>query len=361
MKFDLSNAFPEEVGDFMASLGEKPYRAKQLYHWVHNRHGVDFDEMANLPKELRKRLAAAAFIGSPSISEKKTDGNGTIKYLFEMRNHNIIDTNEVNGTESGSVFVESVLMDYRHGAAVCVSTQAGCSMGCSFCSSGKSGLLRNLSPGEMLGQVYAIAKDSGKTISNVTLMGCGEPLDNYTNTLRFIRLLSVPEGLGLGQRRITLSTCGLTKKILALAEEKLQITLAVSLHGPNDNIRLQLMPVARAFPMKGLLDACRVYGEKTKRRITFEYAMIMGKNDRTDHAAELAAKLSKILCHVNLLPMNPVSCANGDKKLGLRPSPPNNISAFRDILQKHGIETTIRRSLGSGINAACGQLVAGMN
>jgi 23S rRNA (adenine2503-C2)-methyltransferase len=352
MKFDLSSAYPEEAREFITGLGEKAYRADQVYRWIHQQFAADFDEMTNLPKDLRAKLSGAAFVGGASVKEKKTDRDGTIKYLLELKNHNIIDS---GGLPPESVSVESVLMDYRHGGAVCVSTQAGCAMGCAFCASGKTGLLRNLSAGEMLTQVYAAAKDLGKPVSNVTLMGCGEPLDNYDNALRFIKLLCAPEGLGLGQRRVTLSTCGLTDRILKLMEEKLQITLAVSLHAPNDRVRAELMPVARAYPLEGLLAACRKYGDKTKRRVTFEYAMIMGKNDRADQAAELAGKLKKMLCHVNLIPVNG---GGAGKKRGYRPSADNSITAFKDILVKNGIETTIRRTLGSGINAACGQLVS---
>lgn len=329
----------------MAGTNLPGYRAAQVYDWVHRRGASSFDEMDNLPKNLRRELAEIAFISAATIREKNLSPDGTIKYLFGVANHNIIDGNEVQ--------IESVLMNYRHGAALCVSTQAGCAMGCAFCASGKGGLLRDLSAGEMLAQVLAATKDSA--LSNITLMGSGEPLANYDNVLKFIRLLNAPEGQGIGQRRITLSTCGLTDGILALAEEKLQITLAVSLHSADDAFRAQIMPVARAYPLDGLLDACRVYVKKTGRRVSFEYAMIMGKNDRADQAAALAARLSKILCHVNLLPVNAVSDSG---KRGLRPSLPGVISAFRDVLLRRGIETTVRRSLGSGINAACGQLLA---
>jgi len=353
MKFDLGSAFIEEARTLMTGINEPVYRADQVYKWIHQRQAASFDEMTDLPKDLRVRLSEAAFFSVASVSNKKNDPDGTIKYLFELENHNIIDKIEYPKT-----YIETVLMNYRHGAALCVSTQAGCSMGCVFCASGKEGLLRDLSAGEMLAQVYAAARDSGKSISNVTLMGCGEPLHNYNSTLRFIRLLNAKAGLCMSQRRITLSTCGLTDGILKLKDEGLQITLAVSLHAPNDRVRAELMPVTRAYPLDGLLAACRRYADTTKRRVTYEYAMIMGKNDRPDHASELAAKLKNTLCHVNLIPVN---SDPGSKKRGYRPSSENNIAAFKDILTKHGVQATVRRTLGSGINAACGQLVASNN
>ncbi|MCL2703058.1 MAG: 23S rRNA (adenine(2503)-C(2))-methyltransferase RlmN [Defluviitaleaceae bacterium] len=352
MKFDLLSAYPDEVKAFISGMGEKPYRADQVLKWVHKQYAAGYDEMTNLPKDFRARLSASACLGGAVIREKKIEPGGTIKYLLEFVNHNIIDNDD---KLPGSVLVESVLMDYRHGGALCVSAQAGCAMGCVFCASGKNGLLRNLTAGEMLAQVYAVTRDSGKPVSNITMMGCGEPLDNYDNALRFIKLASGPEALGMSQRRITLSTCGLTDKILELIAEKLQITLAVSLHAPNDRVRTELMPVARAYPLEGLLAACRQYGSKTKRRVTFEYAMVMGKNDRPDHAAELAGKLRKMLCHVNLIPVNNVGT---EGKRGYRPSADITVAAFRDILVKNGIETTVRRTLGGGINAACGQLIS---
>ena len=261
--------------------------------------------------------------------------DGTRKYLFAL--------------ENGSV-IESVLMQYEYGNTVCVSTQAGCRMGCRFCASTLDGVERSLTAGEMLSQVYTIQKDLGERISGVVLMGSGEPLDNYDAVLRFIRLLNDPAGQNIGQRHITLSTCGLVENMYRLADEALQITLAVSLHAPNDTIRQQIMPVANAYPMEQLLQACQDYIQKTKRRITFEYAMMQGINDSDVCAEELAQKLRHMLCHVNLIPMNPV------KEREFTKSGTERVQHFAKILQQHGVETTIRRRLGSDIDAACGQL-----
>lgn len=341
--FDLGSATTDETLDFVAKAGAEPYRAKQLYNWIHKRFAASFDEMTDMPKPLRERFKQLSFFQGPSIKMKKEDGDGTIKYLLELQNHNII-----NGS---GILIETALMSYRHGAAVCVSSQAGCRMGCVFCRSGKGGLIRNLTAGEMLAQVYAAARDSGKTVSNVTIMGSGEPLDNMTNTLRFIKLISEPQGMGISKRRITLSTCGLTDKINALAKEKLQITLAVSLHAPNDTIRRELVPSAKAYPIEELLTACRTYGNTTKRRVTFEYAMIDGVNDQPEHARELVQRLKRMLCHVNLIPVN------GDSG-PYRASGETAVRRFKETLESKGVETTVRRTLGSGVSAACGQLRA---
>lgn len=326
----------EELQELMAQMGEAKFRAKQIFGWLHDKQVHTFSEMTNLSQTLRARLEAETKIGGVTMVERLlSKEDGTRKYLFAL--------------ENGSV-IESVLMQYDYGNTVCVSTQAGCRMGCRFCASTLDGVERSLTPSEMLSQVYEIQKDLGQRISGVVLMGSGEPLDNYENVLRFIRLLNDPAGQNMGQRHITLSTCGLIEKMYDLAEENLQITLAVSLHAPNDEIRRQIMPVAKANPMDRLLKACVDYAEHTKRRITFEYALIQGVNDSDACARELGEKLHGMLCHVNLIPMNPVKERNFTKSSAAQ------VQRFAQLVQHSGVETTIRRRLGSDIDAACGQL-----
>lgn len=326
----------EELQELMAQMGEAKFRAKQIFGWLHDKQVHTFSEMTNLSQTLRARLEAETKIGGVTMVERLlSKEDGTRKYLFAL--------------ENGSV-IESVLMQYDYGNTVCVSTQAGCRMGCRFCASTLDGVERSLTPSEMLSQVYEIQKDLGQRISGVVLMGSGEPLDNYENVLRFIRLLNDPAGQNMGQRHITLSTCGLIEKMYDLAEENLQITLAVSLHAPNDEIRRQIMPVAKANPMDRLLKACVDYAEHTKRRITFEYALIQGVNDSDVCARELGEKLHGMLCHVNLIPMNPVKERNFTKSSAAQ------VQRFAQLVQHSGVETTIRRRLGSDIDAACGQL-----
>lgn len=326
----------EELQELMAQMGEAKFRAKQIFGWLHDKQVHTFSEMTNLSQTLRARLEAETKIGGVTMVERLlSKEDGTRKYLFAL--------------ENGSV-IESVLMQYDYGNTVCVSTQAGCRMGCRFCASTLDGVERSLTPSEMLSQVYVIQKDLGQRISGVVLMGSGEPLDNYENVLRFIRLLNDPAGQNMGQRHITLSTCGLIEKMYDLAEENLQITLAVSLHAPNDEIRRQIMPVAKANPMDRLLKACVDYAEHTKRRITFEYALIQGVNDSDACARELGEKLHGMLCHVNLIPMNPVKERNFTKSSAAQ------VQRFAQLVQHSGVETTIRRRLGSDIDAACGQL-----
>ena len=336
MAADVKSMTLEELQAFLAEWGEPKFRAKQIFAWLHEKQVDDFSQMTNLSQALRQRLAAETSISSLQMVERLlSKQDGTRKYLFAL--------------ENGSV-IESVLMQYEYGNTVCVSTQAGCRMGCRFCASTLDGVERSLTAGEMLSQVYTIQKDLGERISVVVLMGSGEPLDNYDAVLRFIRLLHDPAGQNIGQRHITLSTCGLVENMYRLADEALQITLAVSLHAPNDTIRQQIMPVANAYPMEQLLQACQDYIQKTKRRITFEYAMMQGINDSDVCAEELAQKLRHMLCHVNLIPMNPV------KEREFTKSGTERVQHFAKILQQHGVETTIRRRLGSDIDAACGQL-----
>lgn len=336
---DILSMELNELSSFMEEIGQPKFRAKQVYDWLHKKLVTSFDEMNNLPKTLREVLNEKAEIKGVEIVDKlisKVDG--TTKYLFVLDNDSII---------------ESVLMRYSFGNAVCVSTQAGCRMGCTFCASTINGVECSLTAGQILSQIYTIQEDIGERISNVVLMGSGEPLDNYENVIKFIRILNSKEGLDIGQRHITLSTCGLTEKMKLLAELDLQITLAVSLHAPNDEIRNRIMPISRKYDYETLLDACRYYTKKTNRRITFEYALIKGVNDSEENAKELANKLKNMLCHVNLIPVNDV------KERSYVKSEAEAIESFSKILMSRGIETTVRRKLGSDINAACGQLRKG--
>lgn len=335
-KQDIKSMTLEELQELMAQMGEAKFRAKQIFGWLHEKQVSSFSQMTNLSQALRTKLEEETKIGGVTMVERLlSKEDGTRKYLFAL--------------ENGSV-IESVLMQYDYGNTVCVSTQAGCRMGCRFCASTLDGVERSLTASEMLSQVYEIQRDLGQRISGIVLMGSGEPLDNYENVLRFLRLLNDPSGQNMGQRHITLSTCGLIDKIYDLAEENLQITLAVSLHAPNDEIRRQIMPVAKANPMDRLLKACVDYASHTKRRVTFEYALIQGVNDSDACARELGAKLHGMLCHVNLIPMNPVKERNFTKSSAAQ------VQRFAQLVQQSGVETTIRRRLGSDIDAACGQL-----
>ncbi len=335
MADDIKSLYIEEIEGMLKEMGEPKFRAKQIFSWLHAKKAKTFDEMTNLSKPLREKLGEKFKISNVKILEKLVSSDGTTKYLFSLDDGNVI---------------ESVLMRYSYGNAVCVSTQVGCRMGCGFCASTLNGLERNLEAGEILSQIYEISRDIDERISSVVLMGSGEPLDNYDNVIRFIRLLNSRDGADIGQRHITLSTCGLAEKIDKLRGENLQITLAISLHAPNDEIRGKTMPVSRKYDMETLLSACRRYSEETKRRITFEYALIRGVNDSAACAKELASKLKGMLCHVNLIPVNDV------KEREYVRSSEEQIKSFASILMGRGIETTIRRKLGSDINAACGQL-----
>lgn len=338
-KADLKSMTFTELETVIKEIGEPKFRTKQVYDWLHNKLVTDFDDMTNLSKSLREKLSENYKISKLEIVEKRvSEKDGTTKYLFGLENDNLI---------------EAVLMRYSYGNAVCVSTQVGCRMGCTFCASTLDGVEANLTTGEMLSEVYEIQKDLGERISSVVLMGSGEPLDNYDNVIKFIRMLNDENGLGIGQRHITLSTCGLIDKMNKLQEEDLQITLAVSLHAPNDEIRNQIMPISRKHDIDSLLLACKQYSDETKRRITFEYALIKGVNDSEECAKELTQRLKNMLCHVNLIPVNDVKERNYFK------SNDETIAAFAEILNSKGIETTIRRKLGSDINAACGQLRKG--
>jgi 23S rRNA (adenine2503-C2)-methyltransferase len=325
----------EELEQMLSDMGQQKFRAKQIFKWVNS--GIkSIDDMTNLSKQLRQELSGVCKISRIKLVNKlESKLDSTAKYLFELEDGNVI---------------ESVLMEYKHGFTVCISSQAGCRMGCKFCASTGAAFSRNLSAGEMLDQVMTMQEDSGNRIGHVVLMGIGEPLDNYDNVIKFLKIINHPDGLMIGLRNISLSTCGVVPKILQLADENIPITLSVSLHSSRDDKRSEMMPINKAFCIDKLISACKIYTESTKRRITFEYAMISGENDSEQDAKDLAKLLKGMLCHVNLIPVNSVQ-GNGYKK-----SSRIQIDNFKNIMESRGIETTVRRELGSDINAACGQL-----
>ena len=333
---DIKSMTLEEVSGMLEELGEKPYRARQLYQWMHQKLARGFGEMKNLPLDLREKLGNRfSYTDLKLVRMQESAFDGTRKYLFELSDGNL---------------VESVWMKYRHGNSVCVSSQVGCRMGCAFCASTIDGLERSLLPSEMLDQIYAITRDTGERVSNVVVMGIGEPLDNYENLLLFIRLLTDENGLHISQRNVTVSTCGLVPEMKRLADEKLQITLALSLHAAFDEKRKKLMPVANRYAIEELMEACAYYFEKTGRRITFEYALVGGVNDAKEDAEALGGLCRKLNCHVNLIPVNPI------KERGFVQSDRAAILAFKNKLEKYGINVTIRREMGRDIDGACGQL-----
>ena len=330
---DIKSMTQQELSLFFKELGEPAFRAKQAFTWLH-RGAVSFEDMTNLSKPLREKLAAQCFITAPVVARKQESRlDGTIKYLWELSDGNCIET---------------VLMQYHHGNTVCISSQVGCRMGCAFCASTIAGKVRDLRPSEMLDQVMFTQLDSGRTVSNIVLMGIGEPLDNMANVLRFLELVNHPDGMNIGMRHISLSTCGVVPGIDALAEQQLQLTLSVSLHAPDSETRSRIMPVNRAYDVELLFDACHRYFEKTGRRISFEYAMIDGVNDNDWQADLIAKKLRGMPGHVNLIPLNDVV------ESPYKPS--RRVAAFQKRLESHGITATVRRSLGGDIDASCGQL-----
>ncbi|MDR2687678.1 MAG: 23S rRNA (adenine(2503)-C(2))-methyltransferase RlmN [Oscillospiraceae bacterium] len=335
---DLRSLYPDELQSALAPLRLPDYRARQIFDWLQRRGAQSAGEMTSLPKGLRAQLEQDCQISSCEILSKQVSASGARKYLFRLHDGQAI---------------ESVLMRYAYGYSACVSTQAGCRMACAFCASGQQGFTRDLLPGEMLAQVQAAQRDLGEAVSHIVLMGMGEPLDNYGNTVKFLRLASHPEGLNVGRRKISLSTCGLVPQIDRLAGERLGVTLSVSLHAPNDGLRDRLMPVNRAYPVGELLAACGRYAKATGRRVSFEYALLRGVNDKPEHARELAGRLKGMLCHVNLIPANPVP------GLGFHRSAPEQARVFQETLEKSGLAVTVRRSLGGDIAAACGQLRKG--
>lgn len=326
----------EELSQILETLGEKKFRAKQIYEWLHKRGVASFEEMTNVSKELRTKLEEAYEIRPLTMVDRLTSKTDeTSKFLFALGDGKVI---------------ESVLMKYKHGNSVCISSQVGCRMGCSFCASTIGGLERNLETAEMLAQVYEIQRLSGERVSNVVVMGTGEPFDNFDNLCKFIEMLTDENGLNISQRNITVSTCGLVPKIYELADREYQITLAISLHAPNDTVRRELMPVANKYSVEEILKACRYYYEKTGRRLTFEYSLCQGINDTEELARELAALVKGLNCHVNLIPVNEI------KERNFRHSDMPGIQKFKFILEKNRINVTIRREMGSDIDAACGQL-----
>lgn len=336
MKKDILSYTYEELQTEMETIGEKSFRARQIYEWLHVKLVDDFSQMSNLSKALRETLTEKFEICTVSLVERQQSKlDGTNKFLFRLHDGNM---------------VESVLMRYKHGNSVCISSQVGCRMGCRFCASTLDGLARNLAPSEMLAQVYRIQTIIGERISHVVVMGTGEPLDNYENFVRFIHMLTDEHGLHISQRNITASTCGLVPKIKELAEENLQITLALSLHGSTQEKRKQLMPVANRYTLPEVLAACDEYFEKTGRRITFEYSLISGVNDTDEDARELTAIAKPRNCHINLIPVNPV------KERDFEQPSRKNAMNFKNKLEKSGINVTIRREMGADIDGACGQL-----
>lgn len=332
---DIKSMTIEELKDLITEMGEKPFRAKQIYSWLHEHLVTSYDEMLNIPRGLKERLKDYPVTALEMVDEQISRVDGTRKYLFRLQDGNVI---------------ESVLMHYKHGNSVCISSQVGCKMGCRFCASTIGGWTRNLLPSEMLDQIYRIQAVTGERVSNVVVMGTGEPLDNYTNLLRFIRILTGAGGLNISQRNLTVSTCGLVPKMYELAEEKLQITLALSLHAPNDEKRKELMPIAERYSLDEVLQACGNYFEKTGRRITFEYSLVAGVNDGDRDAQELSERIGKLNCHVNLIPVNPI------KERSYVRSTRQAVENFKIKLEKCGINGTIRREMGSDIDGACGQL-----
>ena len=333
---DIKSMLLSELQEDFALRGLQKFRAAQVYRWLHQRGATSFDEMTDLSKDLRVALKESFEIRNTEIAIRRVSKiDGTKKYLFRLNDGEMI---------------ESVLMKYKHGYSICISTQVGCKMGCTFCATGKSGFSRDLLPSEMISEIQTAQKDIGERISNVVLMGMGEPLDNYKNVLRFLELVSSENGLNIGMRHISLSTCGLVEKIYDLADRKLQLTLSVSLHAPNDEIRSRTMPVNRKWNVEQLLKACRYYSDVTGRRISFEYAMIRDVNDTPRHAALLCRKLAGMGAHVNMIPLNNV------EESPLKPSTRETIRQFQQTLENAGITATVRRSLGGDIDASCGQL-----
>ena len=330
---DIGSMTPEELAAWLKEQGEPAFRAKQIFHWLY-RGVTSFDEMSDLSKALRQKLAEQCFLTVPKVARKQVSKlDGTIKYLWELSDGNCIET---------------VLMRYKHGNTVCISCQVGCRMGCAFCASTLAGKVRDLTPAEMIAQVLFTQLDSGEPVSNIVLMGIGEPLDNFDTVMKFLTLVNHPEGLNIGMRHISLSTCGLTDKIDKLAQYGLQLTLSVSLHAPDDETRSKIMPVNRSVGVEKLMETCRRYFQTTGRRISYEYAMIDGVNDSDWQADLLASLLKGTPGHVNLIPLNDV------EESPLKPS--RRVAAFQKRLERHGITVTVRRKLGGDIDASCGQL-----
>ena len=326
----------DELKEYLNSIGEKPFRAKQIYKWLHQKLVESFDDMTNISKNLKEKLNNDFYIQSLEMVQVLTSKiDGTQKFLFRLNDGNVI---------------ESVLMRYKHGNSVCISTQVGCRMGCRFCASTLDGLVRNLKPSEMLEEIYYIQRYSKERVSNIVLMGSGEPMDNFDNVLAFVKAISDENGLHNSQRNITISSCGLAEKIKELADSNVQVTLALSLHAADDETRKQLMPIAYKYSIREVLEACQYFFDKTGRRITFEYSLVAGVNDTKEEAAKLVHLIKGMNCHVNLIPVNPI------KERDFKRSTKVNIALFKGHLEKNGINATVRREMGSDIQGACGQL-----
>lgn len=333
-KKDIGSMYMDELTEYIISLGFPKFRAKQVFEWIHKKFAMTPEEMTNLPKDLKEKVREDLITVKEEMHQTSAK-DGTIKFLFRM--------------EDGQM-IESVFMRYNHGNSICISSQAGCAMGCRFCASTIGGKIRNLTPSEMLGQIYMAMKITGERVSNIVVMGTGEPLDNYDNLIRFLKLISCEEGYNISLRNITVSSCGLVPKIKMLAEEGLPITFALSLHASTDEERKKLMPVAERYTIKETLDACRYYFDKTGRRVTFEYSLVKGVNDSLDHAIRLAKLLKDMHGHVNLIPINAV------EETEYEGSTSASAERFKNSLEKNHINVTIRRGMGSDIDAACGQL-----
>ena len=334
-KIDIKSMLPEELAEYLRSLGQPAYRAKQLFRWFSAGCG-SWDEMTNLPRALRQELSERCTLSAPRVLKKQQSAeDGTIKFLWELQDGNAVET---------------VVMRYHYGNTVCISSQVGCRQGCAFCASTIGGLVRNLTPSEMLDEVLFSEKESGLPVSHIVLMGIGEPLDNFDTVMRFLELINHPEGRNISMRHISLSTCGLTERFDDLAARDLQLTLSVSLHAPDDETRSKIMPANRGRGVQALIDACVRYYQATGRRISFEYAMIDGVNDTPEHARLLAKHARRVCAHVNLIPLNHV------EERAFRPSTPEHLKAFIRILEQAGVNVTVRRKLGSDVDASCGQL-----
>lgn len=335
-KIDIKSLNYDELADYIVSIGEKKFRAAQLYSWMHEKLACSYDEMTNISDKLKKVLKEnTLYTCLEPVRVQESQIDGTKKYLFRLYDGNLI---------------ESVFMRYHHGNSVCISSQVGCKMGCRFCASTLNGCVRNLEPSEMLDQIYRIQSLTGERVSNIVIMGSGEPMDNYDNVVKFLGLINSDKGLNISQRNITVSTCGLVSRIKQLAELKLQITLAISLHAPNDELRKTMMPIAYTYSIEQIMDACRYYLLQTARRISFEYSLVKGVNDSPECARQLIKLVHGMNCHINLIPVNPI------KERDYEQSEKNSIHNFKEILEKAGVNVTIRREMGRDIDGACGQL-----
>ena len=335
-KIDIKSLNYDELADYIVSIGEKKFRAAQLYSWMHEKLACSYDEMTNISYKLKKVLKEnTLYTCLEPVRVQESQIDGTKKYLFRLYDGNLI---------------ESVFMRYHHGNSVCISSQVGCKMGCRFCASTLNGCVRNLEPSEMLDQIYRIQSLTGERVSNIVIMGSGEPMDNYDNVVKFLGLINSDKGLNISQRNITVSTCGLVPRIKQLAELKLQITLAISLHAPNDELRKTMMPIAYTYSIEQIMDACRYYLLQTARRISFEYSLVKGVNDSPECAKQLIKLVHGMNCHINLIPVNPI------KERDYEQSEKNSIHNFKEILEKAGVNVTIRREMGRDIDGACGQL-----